>query len=71
MSDGATLAIPRGFRASGVKAGIKASGSLDLAVLAADRAVCGRGNVHDQPRVRRPGEVVPRACSPPTTSAPS
>jgi glutamate N-acetyltransferase/amino-acid N-acetyltransferase len=30
------LIIPRGFCASGVKAGLKASGSLDLAVLAAD-----------------------------------
>ena len=42
MSDGATLAIPRGFRASGVKAGLKASGSLDLAVLAADQP-CASG----------------------------
>ena len=59
MSDGATLAIPRGFRASGIKAGLKASGALDMAVLAADQTVCGGGNLHDQPRVRRPGEVVP------------
>jgi glutamate N-acetyltransferase / amino-acid N-acetyltransferase len=36
MSDGATLFIPRGFRASGIKAGLKASGSLDMAVIAAD-----------------------------------
>jgi len=43
MSDGATLAIPRGFRASGVKAGMKASGTLDLAVLAADRPAAAAG----------------------------
>src|SRR5262245_26311051 len=34
MSD--TLYLPRGFRAAGVKAGIKPSGGLDLAILAAD-----------------------------------
>ena len=43
MSEGAPLAIPRGFRASGVKAGLKASGSLDLAVLAADRPCAAAG----------------------------
>jgi glutamate N-acetyltransferase/amino-acid N-acetyltransferase len=36
MSEDADLAIPRGFCASGIKAGLKASGSLDMAVLAAD-----------------------------------
>ena len=36
MSDQKNLAIPRGFRASGIKAGLKESGSLDMAVLAAD-----------------------------------
>ena len=36
MSDAATLAIPRGFRASGITAGLKASGTPDMAVLAAD-----------------------------------
>jgi glutamate N-acetyltransferase / amino-acid N-acetyltransferase len=36
MSDDATLAIPRGFRASGITAGLKASGTPDMAVLAAD-----------------------------------
>jgi glutamate N-acetyltransferase/amino-acid N-acetyltransferase len=36
MSTGRSLAIPRGFRASGVKAGLKESGLPDLAVLAAD-----------------------------------
>ena len=61
MSDGATLAIPRGFRASGIKAGMKESGALDMAVLAADRALCGGRHLHDQPRLRRPGEVVPGA----------
>jgi glutamate N-acetyltransferase / amino-acid N-acetyltransferase len=43
MSDSAQLAIPRGFRASGVKAGLKASGSLDLAVLAADQPCAAAG----------------------------
>ena len=43
MSDGASLVIPRGFRASGVKAGLKASGALDLAVLAADRPCAAAG----------------------------
>ena len=43
MSDGATLAIPRGFRASGIKAGLKASGSLDMAVLVADGPCAAAG----------------------------
>ena len=34
-----------------------------MAVLAAERAVCGRRNIHDQPRLRRPGEVVPGTAS--------
>jgi glutamate N-acetyltransferase/amino-acid N-acetyltransferase len=36
MSETGPLIIPRGFRASAVKAGIKPSGGLDLALLAAD-----------------------------------
>jgi glutamate N-acetyltransferase / amino-acid N-acetyltransferase len=36
MSDGSSLFIPRRFRASGVTAGLKASGLPDLAVLASD-----------------------------------
>ncbi len=36
MSDTADLLVPRGFRASGVKAGIKPSGGDDLAILLAD-----------------------------------
>ena len=43
MSDGTTLNIPRGFRASGIKAGLKASGSLDMAVLAADPPCAAAG----------------------------
>ena len=43
MSDGATLAIPRGFRASGVTAGLKESGALDMAVLAADSPCAAAG----------------------------
>jgi len=37
------LFIPRGFRASGVKAGLKASGALDLALLAADLPCAAAG----------------------------
>jgi glutamate N-acetyltransferase/amino-acid N-acetyltransferase len=37
------LHIPRGFRAAGVKAGIKPSGGLDLAVLAADAPCVAAG----------------------------
>jgi glutamate N-acetyltransferase/amino-acid N-acetyltransferase len=37
------LRIPRGFRASGVKAGIKPSGGLDLAILAADGPCAAAG----------------------------
>lgn len=36
MSDSVTLLVPRGFRASGVKAGIKPSGGDDLAIILAD-----------------------------------
>jgi glutamate N-acetyltransferase / amino-acid N-acetyltransferase len=36
MSNGATLLVPRGFRASGVKSGIKPSGGDDLAVFLTD-----------------------------------
>jgi glutamate N-acetyltransferase/amino-acid N-acetyltransferase len=43
MSDDASLTIPRGFRASGVKAGMKASGALDLALLAADGPCAAAG----------------------------
>lgn len=37
------LVIPRGFRAAGVKAGLKASGTLDLAVIAADGPCAAAG----------------------------
>jgi glutamate N-acetyltransferase/amino-acid N-acetyltransferase len=36
MSESPTIVVPRGFRASAVKAGVKPSGGLDLALLAAD-----------------------------------
>lgn len=36
MSESATLLVPRGFRASGVKAGIKPSGGDDMAIILAD-----------------------------------
>jgi glutamate N-acetyltransferase/amino-acid N-acetyltransferase len=41
MSD--TLVVPAGFRAAGVRAGIKASGAPDLAVLVADRPCAAAG----------------------------
>jgi glutamate N-acetyltransferase / amino-acid N-acetyltransferase len=43
MSGEEPLRIPRGFRASGVKAGIKPSGGLDLAILAADGPCAAAG----------------------------
>ncbi len=43
MMDHAALIIPRGFRASSVKAGIKPSGGLDLAILAADGPCAAAG----------------------------
>jgi glutamate N-acetyltransferase / amino-acid N-acetyltransferase len=43
MSDGVSLIVPKGFRASGVTAGLKASGSPDLAVLAADGPCAAAG----------------------------
>ena len=43
MSDGSSLCIPRGFRASGVTAGLKASGLPDLAVLASDGPAAAAG----------------------------
>jgi glutamate N-acetyltransferase/amino-acid N-acetyltransferase len=43
MSDTGNLVIPRGFRASAVKAGIKPSGGLDLALLAADSDCAAAG----------------------------
>jgi glutamate N-acetyltransferase / amino-acid N-acetyltransferase len=43
MSSGSSLFIPRGFRASGVTAGLKASGSPDLAVLASDGLCAAAG----------------------------
>ncbi|MDR3632698.1 MAG: bifunctional glutamate N-acetyltransferase/amino-acid acetyltransferase ArgJ [Isosphaeraceae bacterium] len=38
-----TIVIPRGFRASAVKAGIKPSGGMDLAVLVSDRPCAAAG----------------------------
>jgi glutamate N-acetyltransferase / amino-acid N-acetyltransferase len=43
MSDGSSLFIPRCFRASGVTAGLKASGLPDLAVLASDELASAAG----------------------------
>ena len=43
MSDPMTLKIPRGFRAGAVKAGIKPSGGLDLALIVADGPAAAAG----------------------------
>jgi glutamate N-acetyltransferase/amino-acid N-acetyltransferase len=43
MGDAGTIVIPRGFKASAVKAGIKPSGGLDLALLAADGECAAAG----------------------------
>jgi glutamate N-acetyltransferase/amino-acid N-acetyltransferase len=43
MSDDVTLMIPRGFRAAGVKAEIKPSGGLDLAIFAAENPCATAG----------------------------
>ena len=43
MSAAQPLILPKGFRASAVKAGIKASGNLDLAILAADGPCAAAG----------------------------
>ncbi len=43
MTEGASLIVPQGFRASGVTAGLKASGSLDVAVLAAVQPCAAAG----------------------------
>src|SRR5947209_2576132 len=43
MSDPVACPIPEGFRAAGVKAGIKPSGGLDLAVLVADGPCAAAG----------------------------
>ncbi|MBV8078338.1 MAG: bifunctional glutamate N-acetyltransferase/amino-acid acetyltransferase ArgJ [Planctomycetaceae bacterium] len=43
MAEAKQLEVPSGFRAAGVKAGIKPSGTLDLAVLVADRNCAAAG----------------------------
>jgi glutamate N-acetyltransferase/amino-acid N-acetyltransferase len=43
MKDDTTLLVPRGFRASGVQAGIKESGALDLALLTTDGPCAAAG----------------------------
>ena len=43
MSESTELVLPLGFRAAAVKAGIKPSGGLDLAVLASDRDCSAAG----------------------------
>ncbi|MBX6313054.1 MAG: bifunctional glutamate N-acetyltransferase/amino-acid acetyltransferase ArgJ [Isosphaeraceae bacterium] len=50
MSEPSELAIPSGFRAAAVRAGIKPSGALDLAVLAADRP-CGAAGTFTTNRI--------------------
>ena len=50
MSQDPAIAIPRGFRASATRAGIKPSGGLDLAVLVADN-VCSAAGTYTTNRV--------------------
>jgi glutamate N-acetyltransferase/amino-acid N-acetyltransferase len=50
MSESGSLIVPRGFRAAAVKAGIKPSGLLDLAVIAAN-GPCGAGGTFTTNRV--------------------
>jgi glutamate N-acetyltransferase/amino-acid N-acetyltransferase len=44
MTSGTSLIIPRGFRASGIKAGLKASGAPDLALLVGDGPCAAAGS---------------------------
>lgn len=50
MSEGLNTVVPRGFRAAGVTAGLKESGALDMAVLAAD-GPCTAAGVYTTNRV--------------------
>ena len=59
MSDGATLAIPRGFTRQRRQGGVEGIRIARHGRAGGRSAVCGGRNIHDQPRVRRPGEVVP------------
>ena len=58
--------IPSGFRASGVKAGIKHSGLLDLAVLAACSKYSAAGRLTHNRVVAAPVDWGPRGRSPVT-----
>ena len=65
------IAIPVGFRAAAVKAGIKPSGGLDLAVLAADGPCAAAGTFTTNRVCAAPVQLGPRAASRPSESAPS
>ena len=62
MIDMKRITIPRGFRAAGVKAGIKPSGGLDLALLAAD-GPCAAAGTFTTNRVCAAPALVPRAAA--------
>ncbi len=50
MSQGSNTIVPQGFRATGITAGLKESGSLDMAILAAD-GPCSAAGVYTTNRV--------------------
>src|SRR4051812_6104845 len=66
MNEVGTLLIPAGFRASAVRAGIKPSGGLDLAVLAAD-GPCSAAGTFTTNRVCAAPVRWDRACLPSET----
>ena len=68
-----SITTPEGFVAAGLAAGIKASGALDLALVATDgrRAGAHRGHLHLQSGRRRAGPGQPRPTSRPPGAGPS
>ena len=69
MAEAKQLEVPSGFRAAGVKAGIKPSGGLDLVVLASDRP-CAAAGTFTTNRVCAAPVKWDRALVPPTAFGP-
>ena len=69
MNQPTRITIPRGFRAGAVKAGIKPSGGLDLALLVAD-GPCAAAGTFTTNRVCAAPVSGAASCFPGTTSAP-
>ena len=57
------VTTPRGFRAAGVSAGIKANGGLDLALLVSDTPATAAARLHDEPGAGRAGPRLARASA--------